>query len=101
MGNRAEFSTILRNTLGSNNVYFQPPSTIKMNYPAIVYSIVDLPKTNADNVCYKYDKKYQVTLIDRNPDNLIVDKLIRLPYSRFKNHSCVDGLNNYTFEIYY
>lgn len=35
---RIGLSKLLREILDSDNVYFQPPESLKMNYPAIVYS---------------------------------------------------------------
>lgn len=42
---RIDLQYLLENILGSRHVYFQPPETVKMNYPAIVYSLdgIDLP----------------------------------------------------------
>ena len=34
---RLELQSVLEQTLGSRNVYFQPPASVKMKYPAIVY----------------------------------------------------------------
>ena len=31
--------------LGSSNVYFQPPTSIKMNYPCIIYKLDDVEYT--------------------------------------------------------
>ena len=37
MARRLELQNLLANLLGTNNVYFQPPPTVQMEYPAIVY----------------------------------------------------------------
>ena len=42
---RLELHEILCTILGSRNVYFQPPESIKMNYPAIVYGLDDMQTT--------------------------------------------------------
>lgn len=87
--------------LGSNKVYFQPPSTIKMDYPCIIY------KKDADNPTYANDKRYLgmkrylVTVVDRNPDSLIPDKVVQLPYCAFVNHLTVDNLNHDIYALYY
>ena len=36
-----------------DNVYFQPPTSLQMKYPAIKYSIDDLGNTFADDQVYK------------------------------------------------
>ena len=46
---RLIFHNKLRNTLGSNNVYFQPPESVKLKYPAVVYSRSEIKQTKADH----------------------------------------------------
>ena len=48
--------------------YFQPPESIKMNYPAIVYSLDDIDKTYANDGVYLSNRRYAVTVIDKDPD---------------------------------
>ena len=38
MDRRLLFHEVLCEVLGSRNVYFQPPESVKMCYPAIVYA---------------------------------------------------------------
>lgn len=45
--------------------YFQPPSSVKMQYPAIVYSLNDIDTEYANNRIYKTSKAYTVTIIDK------------------------------------
>ena len=98
---RQLFHEILCTALGSRNVYYQPPESIKMQYPAIVYSRNALEKVSADNTAYAIHQSYHVVLIDRQPDSPIVDNLIRLPYSRHQSTYKSDGMNHDAFEIYY
>lgn len=46
--------------------YFQPPESIKMNYPAIVYSLDDIDKTYANDGVYLSNRRYAVTVIDKD-----------------------------------
>ena len=39
MRDRLDLHECLCKILNSNNVYFQPPENVRMNYPAIVYSL--------------------------------------------------------------
>ena len=52
MRDRIGLHEILCETLGSKNVYFQPPESVKMNYPAIVYSRSDIENDHANNQVY-------------------------------------------------
>ena len=98
---RLEFHEILCNILGSRNVYFQPPASVKMKYPAIKYSRYDIENTPADNLTYKQSYFYQVTVIDSNPDSEIVHKVSRLPMCTFDRHYAADNLNHDVFTICY
>lgn len=101
MNRRKELQKLLERTLGSKNVYFQPPSTVKMQYPAIRYELIEMHTKRADDSVYCAHKAYTVTFISKSPENLIFDKLVRLPLCRFDRHYCADGLSHDVFKIYY
>lgn len=92
---------LLENILGSRNVYYQPPESLKMNYPAIVYSLDDIESTFANDTKYLNNKKYLVTVIDEDPDSLLVYKVLVLPKCRFSRHFESDNLNHDVFTLYY
>lgn len=101
MDRRLELHEILCNLLGTRNVYFQPPESVKMKYPAIVYTRYDIVNTPANNSVYKQDKKYQLTVIDPDPDSEIVNKVSLLPMCIFDRHFKSDNLNHDVFTICY
>lgn len=101
MSNRTELQTLLENLLGSRNVYFQPPSSIKLNYPCIIYKLAKIDSKFANDKPYSSSKRYTLTLIDKNPDNVFIDKLIKLPKCSFDRTFVADNLNHYNFNIYY
>lgn len=98
--NRVELQNLLEALLGSRNVYFQPPESVRMSYPAIVYSLNSIDHNAANNSKYLYHRSYTVTLIDKNPDSVFIDKLLALPFCRFDRHYVSDNLNHYIFSIY-
>lgn len=102
---RRELHSILEGILEENglekNVYFQPPETLKMNYPCIVYHRQYLTGTPADNQKYLIDRQYRIIYIDRSPIGDVIDSLLAIKYCRYMSHSVVDGLNQDAFEIYY
>ncbi len=98
---RLELHEMLCGILESRNVYFQPPESIKMKYPAIVYSRSDIRNTFADDSVYKQSNVYQITVIDKNPDSNIVEKISSLPACRYDRHFATDHLNHDVFYIYY
>lgn len=101
MGQRLKLQTLLEGILGSRNVYFQPPATITMNYPAIVYSRNDIWAEHASNLPYTHKKRYMVTVIDRNPDSTTPDKIGKLPLCRFSRHFTKDNLNHDVYDLYF
>lgn len=66
---RLELDAKFREILGSDNVYFQPPETLKMQYPCIVYFKTMVPIIYANDKPYIYKQGYTVTYIDKNPDS--------------------------------
>ena len=101
MPSRLELQTLLEEILGSRNVYFQPPESVKMNYPAIVYGLDNIESSFANDGVYSSKKKYLVTVIDDDPDSPIVDKITALPTCRFNRHFQSDNLNHYVFILYF
>lgn len=82
-------------------VYFQPPPNIHMMYPCIVYSIDGVSASRADNELYRHANKYQVTVIDRDPDTDLKRKVENLPYTAFERFFAADDLNHYVFSLYF
>lgn len=99
---RLEFHQKLIDTLGTGyKVYFQPPETLKMTYPCVVYSRQYIESVHADNIDYLDSRQYNVVLISRDPDDEAVDKLLAFPNSRYRNGYTAEGLRHDAFEIYY
>ena len=83
------------------NVYYQPPASVHMHYPAIRYELARIDRTVADNLPYKLDRAYQVTVIDSDPDSEIVDELEKWPMCRFNRVYTADNLYHFVFILYY
>lgn len=83
------------------NVYYQPPASIKMTYPCIVYNLSDIDKTNASNVMYKKDHRYMLTYITKNAVDEVVDQLVELSFCVYDRYYSADNLHHHAFTIYY
>lgn len=92
---------ILHNILGSDNVYFQPPETVKMKYPCIIYELATANTNFADNIPYLRKKRYTITVIDKNPDSEIPDKIADLPFCAFDRHFPSDNLHHFVYQLYF
>ena len=102
MGTRIELQSVLENVLGSDHVYFQPPESIKLQYPAIVYSLLTIGTVKADDEKFLKRPHYRVQLISRDPDNTIVYDLLRLRYCSYAgDRFVVDNLYHDTFDLYF
>lgn len=101
MATRVDLQNALEELLGSRNVYYQPPESLKMNYPAIVYARKTIDNSYANNSVYKQNYAYEITVIDKNPDSEIVNKVSKLPTCRFDRHFKSDNLNHDVFTLYY
>jgi hypothetical protein len=101
MGKRTDLDAVIRTLLGSSNVYFQPPNGLAMKYPCIVYERSGMHARRADNLPYYNKKRYTITVIDRNPDSLIPDKVAKLDFCSFDRHFTSENLNHDVFVLYF
>lgn len=92
---------LLEGVLGSTNVYFQPTVNVQMQYPCIVYQRDSARTEYAGNKPYSYTQRYQVTLISRDPDNEVLEKVAALPMCAFNRFFVADSLNHDVFELYF
>lgn len=101
MGTRMELQALLVSLLGTPNVYFQPPASVQMNYPCIIYKRDDINISFADNNPYKHKKRYQVTVVDTNPDSELPDKVSMLPLCSYDRFYTADKLNHDVFNLFF
>lgn len=101
MGSRLNLQNLLEELLGSRNVYFQPPASVSMKYPAIVYSRNDLENWHANNNVYAQTTAYSVTVIDEDPESEYVRKVSQLPMCTFDRHYVAENLNHDVFTLYF
>lgn len=101
MGSRLDLQTKLETLLGSKNVYYQPPASVRINYPAIVYSRSNIENRHADDDVYMQAYFYEVVVIDEDPDSEIIENISKLPGCRFDRHYTSDNLNHDVFTLYY
>lgn len=101
MDNRLNLQTLLEKILKSRNVYFQPPESVKLKYPAIVYALGVIEGRHANDSVYNLIRRYSVMLITEDPDSSTIGELACLKMCRFVRHYKFDNLNHYVFELYY
>lgn len=101
MADRLDLQSELEKLLGNRNVYYQPPVNLSMNYPAIRYTKTGIIPNFADDKVYTKRNSYELIVIDRDPDNPVIDKLLEFPYCSFDRHYVSDNLNHDVFTLYY
>lgn len=105
MGTRLELHNVLCKVIGCPDTgpncrcYYQPPTMLE--YPCITYSLDTADAKFADNRTYLYKKRYQVTVIDKNPDSPYPDIIAQWPLCSFDRTYKADNLNHFVFNIYY
>lgn len=101
MGSRIDLQLLLENILGSDHVYYDPPETVKLKYPAITYSKNNVQSKRADDSRYQTLVRYNLIFVDRRPDNPTIEKLLDLPYCSYDRHYISDNLHHDSLTIYY
>ena len=99
---RLELEAKLRDILGSNNVYFQPPNGAQLHYPCIIYKRDGADSVYADDRTYRYTQEYQIMYIDKSPKNNVVERIIEeFSMVRYGRHYVADNLNHDILLLYY
>lgn len=101
MGTRIELQAMLEDLLESKEVYYQPPESIRMSYPAIVYSREGTHSRKADDAIYIRSNRYTITVISKRPDHPVINKLLEIPYCSYDRPYVVDNLHHDTFTLYF
>lgn len=83
------------------NVYHQAPPQNLMQYPCILYFRDDEDVEHADNLQYRWRQRYQVTVIDQDPDSPLRAQVRSLPFCSFDRHYKADQLNHDVYQLFF
>ena len=100
MNKRIDLHNLLLELAGPN-VYYQIPSNMKMKYPAVNYERGRIDNNHADNIVYSQNTSYTITVISKNPDEPIVEKISKIPTCEYDRDYIIDNLYHTVFKIYY
>lgn len=99
---QSALQTVLQTIAGVNgHVYFQPPESVRLVYPAIVYSLEGMSIDRADNTAYKNMKRYNIIYISKAPDETMCNSLLGLPYCSFDRRYIADNLYHDSYTLYF
>lgn len=100
MGTRLQLQDKFETIINSRNVYFQPPESIKIQYPCIIYKLDEINILHSDNLKYRKVRGYFVQYISKDPDTTVIDSILEMPYSSFVSRTIVDGLYHNNFKVF-
>lgn len=102
MESRLKLQSKLESIKGVKKVYFQPPASVRMKYPCIVYELSRKKLFHADDLLYRFKNCYSVMVIDSNPDSEIPDLVLTsFPYCSFDRQYRADNLYHNVFMLYH
>ncbi len=96
---RSDFESVMRID-SEKRVLYQPPASYKLSYPCILYKLSDMPPTFANNLPYKIEHAYELTVIDTDPNSPLREKIATYPCCRMLRTYESDNLHHYVFQIY-
>jgi len=85
----------------ADNVYFQPPENIKLEYPCIIYERNYADTKFADDNPYTHVLRYMIVVIDQDPDSEIRGKVASLPMCIYNRFYTADNLNHDVFNVFF
>lgn len=84
----------------AKDVYYQPPESVKMEYPAIVYELGRIDPTSANNNYIHKKTQYQITFITKNPDSQLIDAFLdQIQFCSFSRSFKSENLNHYVYNV--
>ena len=80
-----------------HKAYFQPPESVKMEYPSIVYHLEYMPTVHADDTPYKVNERYLVTYITRDPDDQTPSLMAKEKGFSYDRYYSAENLHHHVF----
>ena len=92
----------LSDMFSPNKVYYAPPESIKLTYPCIIFFRDYIKLEKADNRNYSKFNRYQLTVIDRDEDNPIIEEILdKYVGASYDRHYVADNLYHDVISLYY
>lgn len=88
----------------TKNVYYNPPSSIKMEFPCFRFEINNLDVKHADNKAYARKNRWAVTYISRSLEDIekVQNEMLDIfQYCNFDTSFRADNLNHAVFNLYF
>lgn len=101
MGKRSDLHEKLRAYYGTQ-IFFQPPETVKLRYPCLLYHLDSYDLQFADNKSYISKARYKMRYITKDPDDEKIQGVLNeFEMIKMDNFFTADNLNHYDYTLYY
>lgn len=100
MATRLDLQNELEEMLGSRNVYYRPPETLKINIPGIVYTPIRKGTIHADDTRYLGIPNYKVVVMSKTPDHPVIEKLLDRRWCIHETTYMTNGLYHDVFTLF-
>lgn len=99
---RMKIQEMLKKHLGIKNLYFDPPRSIQMKFPCVVYDMENPVIQYADDRPYQFSYRWNITIIDRDgtKGEYYLRKMLELPYCSFDRKFVTDNLYHFIFTLH-
>lgn len=82
------------------HLFYRKPAK-GLHYPCIMYDLSNDRPIYADNKKYIGSKRYEIIVVDEDPDSLLNEKVSELPYSSLSRTYETQGLNHFVYDLYF
>lgn len=96
----AALRAIVKKRCGEENVYYQPPTGLRMKYPCICYERGRIDNYYASDKVYRQTVGYTVTVIDTKPDSEMTAAVSRFDKCTFSRNFISDNLYHDVFTVW-
>lgn len=93
----AKLSSLMEECGEEPKLYFQPPESVKLEYPCIVYHLRTMTSQYAEDAPYKVNVGFDITYITRSPTSQFPAKIVKQPQIGFDRYYTSDGLHHYAY----
>lgn len=101
MDRRLELHEKLVSILGSSNVYYQPPESLKLKYPCIIYHKSAMDIRHANNYPYLKGDVYTINVLDKDPESSFPDLISDMPMCSFERNYRDEYINYWVFRLHF
>lgn len=102
MASRLDLQSKLEEFMNGGMVKFQPPPSVQLTYPCIIFSYAGGRTEFSDNSPYMYTQRYTITIITRDANSNLPDKFaMSFKMCVYDRPYIADGLYHHVFTLYF